>query len=78
MECGFCNTRKEDSDIINIESEEVPERDHFLFRGSIVYKEGDIEKDDRNKIPADWLKWRSNSGVLCDCRILFRLKENIL
>lgn len=53
MECGFCNTRKEDSDIINIESEEVPERDHFHFQGSLVYKEGDIKKDDRSKIPAD-------------------------
>lgn len=31
-----------------------------------------------HKIKAGWMKWRRALKVLCDCKILIKLKEKIL
>ena len=40
------------------------------------YKDGEIEEFVNHWIRAGWMKWRSTSGVFCDCSIPIKLKEN--
>jgi len=47
---------------------------HFKYLGSIIQKDGEIDSDVNHKIQAGWLKWRSTTGVLCDCNIPLYLK----
>jgi len=48
---------------------------HFKYLGSIIQKDGEINSDVNHRIQAGWLKWRSATGVLCDCNIPLWLKE---
>jgi len=44
------------------------------YLGSIIQKDREIDSDVNHKIQADWLKWRSAIGVLCDRNIPLWLK----
>jgi hypothetical protein len=48
----------------------VPKKDTFFYLGSILQKDGDIDKDVSHRIKVGWLKWRQISAVLCDPRVL--------
>ena len=50
----------------------------FWYLGSVIYKDGEIEEDMNHRIRAQWMKWRSVLGVLCDRRILIKLKGKLL
>jgi hypothetical protein len=52
----------------------VPKKDTFRYLGSMLQKNGDIDEDVSHRIKAVWLKWRQASGVLCDPRMLLKLK----
>jgi hypothetical protein len=39
---------------------------------------GEIENDVNHRIKAMWIKWRNALGLLCDRRILIKLKEKSL
>jgi hypothetical protein len=40
----------------------------------MLQKNGDIDEDVSHRIKVGWLKWRQASGVLCDLRVLIKLK----
>jgi hypothetical protein len=50
---------------------------HVFFRylGSMLQKNRDIDEDASHRIKAGWLKWRQASDVLCDPRVLLKLKD---
>jgi len=48
---------------------------HFKYLGSIVQKDEKINSDVNHRIQADWLKWKSATGVLCDRNIPLWLKR---
>jgi hypothetical protein len=52
----------------------VPNKDIFRYLGSILQKDGDIDKDVSHRIKIGWLKWCQDSGVLCDPRVPLKLK----
>jgi hypothetical protein len=52
----------------------VPKKDTFRYLGSMLQKDGDIDKDLSHRIKAGWLKWRQVFGVLCDHRVSLKLK----
>jgi hypothetical protein len=52
----------------------VPKKDIFRYLGSMLQKNGDIDKDVSHRIKAGWLKWRQASGVLCDPMVPLKLK----
>lgn len=54
-----------------------PER-FFLFFGSIISEDGEIEEDVEHRIRAGWFKWRFASGVLCDRCIPAGLNDKVL
>jgi hypothetical protein len=42
---------------------------------SMLQKNGDIDEDVSHRIKAGWLKWCQASGVLCDPRVLLKIKD---
>jgi len=49
----------------------------FKHLGSIIEGKGDIDKDINHRIKVGWQKWWSSSKVLCDKKILVRLKGKV-
>jgi hypothetical protein len=41
---------------------------------SMLQEDGDIDEDVSHRIKAVWLKWCQAPGVLCDPRVLVKLK----
>jgi hypothetical protein len=76
MMCDFSPNRHEDGDV-SLESQVVAKKDTFRYLGSMLQKDGDIDKDVRHRISAGWLKWRQASGVLCDKKVPQRLKVKL-
>jgi hypothetical protein len=52
----------------------VAKKDTFQYLGLMLQKNDDIDEDVRHRLSAGWLKWRQASGVLCDKRVLQKLK----
>jgi hypothetical protein len=52
----------------------VPKKDIFRYLGSMLQKDGNIDEAVSHRIKVSWLKWRQASGVLCDPRVLLKLK----
>jgi len=59
---------------VSLDGQVVPQNDTFRYLGSMLQKDGDIDKDVRHRISAGWLKWRQASGILCDRRVPQKLK----
>jgi len=51
---------------------------HFKYLNSIIQKNEEINNDVNYRIQADWLKWRSAIGDLCDRNIPLWLRENFI
>ncbi|GMP83986.1 hypothetical protein CsSME_00037701 [Camellia sinensis var. sinensis] len=75
MECKFSNSNNKSRGEVKIENQELPKSEHFRYLGSIITTAGEIDADVAHRIKAEWCKWRSVSGVLCDKRIPTRLKR---
>ena len=52
----------------------IPRNDTFRYLGSMLQTDGDIDEDVSHRIQAGWMKWRQASDVLCDKRVLQKLK----
>jgi hypothetical protein len=74
IKCDFSATTQEEGDI-RLDGQVVPKKYTFRYLGSILQKNGDVDEDVSHRIKADWLKWRQASGVLCDPRVLLKLKD---
>ena len=57
MMCDFSVTRHEGGDV-GLDRQVVAQKDIFRYLGSVLQKDGDIDKDVRHRISAGWLKWR--------------------
>jgi hypothetical protein len=73
MKCDFSPTTQEEGDA-RLDGQVVPKKDIFRYLGSMLQKNGDIDKDVSHIIKAVWLKWRQASSVLCDPRVPLKLK----
>jgi hypothetical protein len=73
MKCDFSATTQEEGDV-RLDGHVVPKKDTFHYLGLMLQKDGDIDEDLSHRIKAGWLKWRQASGVLCDHRVLLKLK----
>jgi hypothetical protein len=74
IKCDFSATTQEEGDI-RLDGQVVPKKYTFRYLGSILQKNGVVDEDVSHRIKADWLKWRQASGVLCDPRMLLKLKD---
>jgi len=69
MKCEFSKKGTQDYSIVRLDGQEIPMSSHFKFLGSIIQKDEKIDSDVNHRIQADWLKWRSPTGVLCNSNI---------
>ncbi|KAB2625930.1 hypothetical protein D8674_017590 [Pyrus ussuriensis x Pyrus communis] len=74
MECKFSANRGQNELGVRIKDQEVPKSDRFRYLGFILQKNGELDGYLNHRIQAGWMKWKSASGVLCDCRIPLKLK----
>ncbi|KAJ7982614.1 Retrovirus-related Pol polyprotein LINE-1 [Quillaja saponaria] len=73
MECDFSQSRGGPNEII-LYGQTIPTKDVFKYLRSFIQKDGAIKHYVTHRIKTGWVKWRSASGVLCDPKILNRLK----
>jgi hypothetical protein len=73
MKCDFSATTQEEGDV-RLDGQVVPNKDIFHYLGSMLQKDGDIDKDLSHKIKVSWLKWRQASVILYDPRVPLKLK----
>jgi hypothetical protein len=69
----FSATTQEEGDV-RLDGQVVPKKDTFRYLRSMLQKDGDIDEDISHRIKVGWLKWHQASGVLCDPRVLLKLK----
>ena len=70
MACG-----SSDSSTINIGAEPAVKSEKFIwFLGSVMHESGGINHDVYSRISAAWTKWPEVTDVVCDRRILLKLK----
>ena len=62
---------------IELNGEELKNVDHFKYMGSVIDKDGTIDRDVDLRVQAAWSSWRKLTGVLYDRKIPLRLKANI-
>jgi hypothetical protein len=74
MKCDFSATMQEEGNV-RLDGQVVPKKNTFHYLGSVLQKDGDIDEDVNHIIKTGWLKWRKASGVLCDLRVLPKLKD---
>jgi hypothetical protein len=55
MKYDFSATTQEDGDV-RLDGHVVLKKDTFHYLGSMLQKNGDIDKDGSHRIKADWLK----------------------
>ena len=74
--CSACRRREqgnapqpEDILIGPSESGVVEEEESFCYLGSIVDRQGDVERAIRSRISTAWSKWREIAGLLCSRQV---------
>ena len=55
----------------------MPKCNSFKYLGSIINRDGSCDEDVNHRIIVAWLKWRENSGILCDKRMSPKLEGKI-
>lgn len=53
----------------------IPQITRFKYLGSFIKNNREIELNVNYWVHVTWLKWRKVSGVLCDTKLLFKLKR---
>ena len=64
--------------MVRLNGQEILKRKSVQYLGCLIHKDREIEEDVNNKIKVGWMKWRSPPKILCDSRILTKLKENFI
>ena len=62
---------------MTLNGEELKHVDHFKYLGSVIDKDGTIDKDVDLRVQAAWSSWRKLTGVLYDRMIPLRLKAKV-
>ena len=76
MECKFSKQGIRDYIIVTLDGQKIPMSSHFKCLSSIIQNDREINSDVNHRIQAGWLKWKSETRVLCDRNIPLWLKEN--
>ena len=62
---------------MKLNGEELKNVDHFKYLGSVIDKDGTIDRDVDLRVRAAWSSWRKLTGVLYDRNIPIRLKAKV-
>ena len=64
----------DDEEESNLKGEKVKTAKNFKYLGSIVSSDGRCKEEVRSKNQAGWMSWKKVSEVLCDRKLLARVK----
>ncbi|KAK3565192.1 hypothetical protein QTP86_000998 [Hemibagrus guttatus] len=73
----MCVNEREGSGTVRLQGEEVKKVQEFKYLGSTVQSNGECGKEVKKRVQAGWNGWRKVSGVLCDRKILARIKKKV-
>ena len=73
----LCINGENDDETIKMEDTKVPRVKEFKYLGSTVQESGSCEREVKKKVQAGWNGWRRVSGVICDRRLLARVKGKV-
>ena len=62
---------------MKLNGEELKNVDHFMYLGSVIDKDGTIDRDVDLRERAAWPSWRKLTGLLYDRKIPLRLKAKV-
>ena len=62
---------------MTLDGEELKNVDHFMYLGSVIDKDGTIDRDVDLRVRAAWSSWIKLTGVLYDRKIPLRLKAKV-
>ena len=73
----FCINGGNDDKTVKMEDTKVPRVKEFKYLGSTVQESGSCEREVKKRVQAVWNGWRKVSGVICDRRLLARVKGKV-
>ena len=76
MKYMCCNGNSEGE--LKIGEEAIPTVTEFKYLGSTVESAGGVDSEVNRRIQAGWNNWRKMSSILCDKKVLNRVKGKIL
>ena len=62
---------------LKLQGEKVKRAKNFKYQDSTVSSDGRCEEEVRRRIQVGWMSWRKVSGVLCDKKLLAKVKGKI-
>lgn len=74
MKYNFSETTTRKNSFIRLENNELPQKGHFKYLGSMLNAYGDIDEVVKHRIAVGWPKWRASFRVLCDKQVIMKLK----
>ena len=73
----LCVNGGNDDETVKMEDKKVPRVKEFKYLGSTVQESGNYEREIKKRVQARWNVWRKVSGVICDRRLLTRVKGKV-
>ena len=74
MRCNFSGKEQDDGPDVTIGEYVVVGMTMFKYLGSVILSNGEIDGNVIHRIQVGWLMWRATTKVLCDKKLLIRLK----
>nr|XP_009788851.1 PREDICTED: uncharacterized protein LOC104236591 [Nicotiana sylvestris] len=74
LECKFCNGTHEADVEVKLDAQVIPKRASFKYLRFMIQGNREIDKNVAHRIGVGWMKWRLDSGILCDKNVPPRLK----
>nr|XP_009773114.1 PREDICTED: uncharacterized protein LOC104223383 [Nicotiana sylvestris] len=75
LDCKFSDETHEADRDVKLDIQVIPRRGSFMYLGSIIQGNREIDDEVSHLIGAGWMKWRLISGVLYDKKVPPRLKS---
>ena len=75
LHCRFSAGEGGVANDVFIEGAFIPRVERFIYLGSIIQKNGEIDEDVNQRRKIGWQKWKKDSGVLCNKKISLKLNE---
>lgn len=76
MFCPFADPSAPSPDIY-LNGAVLPKCEKFKYLGSMVNIEATCDDDVNHRVSVGWMKWKQNTGVLCDKRMPLKLKGKL-
>ena len=73
----LCINEGNNDKTVKMEDAKVPRVKEFKYLGSTVQESGGCERKVKKRVQAGWNGWRRVSGVICDRRLLARVKGKV-